>query len=123
MTISKLCARAVLAALVALTLANEASASSEGVIKEYHAAMESCAYQSVLQFDDHISSAVVVGRAIFDQCKGDHFDLWEAFVNVKSASYVDAYAEAQSKWMIGLVLYVRAHPDEIKGAADGNSAD
>ncbi len=120
---SKFGLKIVFIALSALTLASEMSVASEAVTKKYHAAMESCAYQNVTQLDDHISSAVVVGRAIFDQCQGEHFDLWEAFVNQKGRAFVEGYEKAQSKWMIGLVLYVRAHPDEINDAASTKLGD
>jgi hypothetical protein len=106
----------VFAAALNLGLATNVSAGDDAVVKEYHDAMASCAFQNVTQLDDRISSAAVVGDAVFDQCKGQHFDLWQAFANQKGKSYVEGYVKAQTKWMVGLVLYVRAHPDEINDA-------
>jgi hypothetical protein len=100
-----------------LVLATNVSAGDDAVVKQYHDAMESCAFQNVTQLDDRISSAAVVGNAVFDQCKGQHFDLWQAFADQKGRAYVEGYVKAQTKWMVGLVLYVRAHPDENNDAA------
>ena len=95
--------------------------ASEALTKKYHDAIESCAYRNVLQLDDKISSAEVVGRALFDQCKGEHFDLWQAFNQQERPNYVEGYSKAQAKWMTGLVLYVRVHPAEIEAAAKNNT--
>jgi hypothetical protein len=88
-----------------LALANDALTS------RYNNVIRTCLFQHVKELDDKISSAEVVGRALFDQCKGANFDLWQSFAKSQRRAYVESYEGAQLKWTTGLVLYVRAHPN------------
>jgi hypothetical protein len=89
----------------------------QALAKRYSDEMSNCSFKHVTELDDKISSAEVVGRAIFEQCTGENFALWQSFSENQSRAYADAYSGLQLKWTYGLVLYVRAHQNEIAAAA------
>jgi hypothetical protein len=91
--------------------------ADQALSKRYSDEMSNCSFQHVTELDDRISSAEVVGRAIFQQCTGENFALWESFLKRQGRAYAEGYSGAQLKWTYGLVLYVRAHPKEIAAAA------
>jgi hypothetical protein len=108
----------VLLASVGTNQASAKNAPDQALLKLYTEKMSDCAFKNVTKLDDLISSADVVGEAVFEFCKMNNGELAQKVMAKTSNAYFSGYSRAQRKWFVGLVLYVRTHRDEIaKGAS------
>ncbi|HAO39334.1 MAG TPA: hypothetical protein DEA80_16315 [Afipia sp.] len=81
--------------------------NAQSPLVEYRAALEYCAGRHMVEFDDGVSSAPVIARALFGVCRRENQKLFERAMAGQSRAYVTGYENAATEQFTTFVLMHR----------------